>query len=160
MNSGPPIFNEICSALRAARLSSRKGLGELISKRRGLPGVQAFFGVRRSSARLLVQIPGSVAKMSCAAIARHAALGTAWLSLSLGAFAAWVKVKNPKAPGSEGRGRRGVRTNTQPLAVDLRLFIAPTREYASPSPTSCPVRRRWLRASSRPRLYGKRSVPC
>src|SRR6516162_6229383 len=88
MNSGPPIFNEICSALRAARLSSRKGLGELISKRRGLPGVQAFFGVRRSSARLLVQIPGSVAKMSCAAIARHAALGTAWLSLSLGAFAA------------------------------------------------------------------------
>src|SRR6516165_10798857 len=87
--------------------------------------------------------------MSCQhLIARHAALGTAWLSLSLGAFAAWVKVKNPKAPGSEGRGRRGVRTNTQPLAVDLRLFIAPTREYASPSPTSCPVRRRWLRASS------------
>jgi len=70
MNSGPPIFNEICSALRAARLSSRKGLGELISKRRGLPGVQAFFGVRRSSARLLVQIPGSVAKMSCAAFNR------------------------------------------------------------------------------------------
>jgi hypothetical protein len=27
-------------------------------------GVQAFFGARRSSARLLVQIPGSAAKMS------------------------------------------------------------------------------------------------
>ena len=70
--------------------SSRKGLGELISKRRGLPGVQAFFGVRRSSARLLVQIPGTVAKMSCAAFnraTRRARNGLA-LSLSLGAFAA------------------------------------------------------------------------
>ena len=34
MNSGPAIFDEICSALCAARLSSRKGLGELISKGR------------------------------------------------------------------------------------------------------------------------------
>lgn len=32
--------------------------------REGFAGVQAFFGARRSSARLLVQIPGSAAKMS------------------------------------------------------------------------------------------------
>jgi CRP-like cAMP-binding protein len=32
--------------------------------REGCTGVQAFFGARRSSARLLVQIPGSAAKMS------------------------------------------------------------------------------------------------
>jgi CRP-like cAMP-binding protein len=35
--------------------------------REGCAGVQAFFGARRSSARLLVQIPGSAAKMSRAA---------------------------------------------------------------------------------------------
>ena len=34
MNSGPSIFDEICSGLCTARLSSRKGLGELISKGR------------------------------------------------------------------------------------------------------------------------------
>ena len=33
-------------------------------------GMQAFFGARRSSARLLVQIPGSAAKMSRAAFDR------------------------------------------------------------------------------------------
>jgi CRP-like cAMP-binding protein len=38
--------------------------------REGCAGVQAFFGARRSSARLLVQIPGSAAKMSCAAFNR------------------------------------------------------------------------------------------
>src|SRR5215467_5826200 len=32
--------------------------------REGCTGVQTFFGARRSSARLLVQIPGSAAKMS------------------------------------------------------------------------------------------------
>jgi CRP-like cAMP-binding protein len=35
--------------------------------REGFAGVQAFLGARRSSARLLVQIPGSAAKMSRAA---------------------------------------------------------------------------------------------
>jgi CRP-like cAMP-binding protein len=35
--------------------------------REGCAGVQAFFGARRSSARLLVQIPGTAAKMSRAA---------------------------------------------------------------------------------------------
>jgi CRP-like cAMP-binding protein len=35
--------------------------------REGCAGVQAFFGARRSSARLLVQIPGSAARMSRAA---------------------------------------------------------------------------------------------
>ena len=35
--------------------------------REGFAGVNAFFGARRSSARLLVQIPGSAAKMSRAA---------------------------------------------------------------------------------------------
>jgi CRP-like cAMP-binding protein len=38
--------------------------------REGCTGVQAFFGARRSSARLLVQIPGSAAKMSRAAFNR------------------------------------------------------------------------------------------
>jgi CRP-like cAMP-binding protein len=38
--------------------------------REGFAGVQAFFGARRSSARLLVQIPGSAAKMSRAAFNR------------------------------------------------------------------------------------------
>ena len=38
--------------------------------REGCAGVQAFFGARRSSARLLVQIPGNVAKMSRAAFNR------------------------------------------------------------------------------------------
>src|SRR5215469_14141836 len=38
--------------------------------REGCTGVQAFFGARRSSARLLVQIPGSAAKMSGAAFNR------------------------------------------------------------------------------------------
>ena len=38
--------------------------------REGCTGVQTFFGARRSSGRLLVQIPGSVAKMSCAAFNR------------------------------------------------------------------------------------------
>jgi CRP-like cAMP-binding protein len=38
--------------------------------REGCAGVQAFFGASRSSARLLVQIPGSAAKMSCAAFNR------------------------------------------------------------------------------------------
>ena len=38
--------------------------------REGYAGVQAFFGARRSSARLLVQIPGSAAKMSRAAFNR------------------------------------------------------------------------------------------
>jgi CRP-like cAMP-binding protein len=38
--------------------------------REGFAGVQAFFGARRSSARLLVQIPGSAAKMSRAAFDR------------------------------------------------------------------------------------------
>jgi CRP-like cAMP-binding protein len=38
--------------------------------REGCAGVQAFFGARRSSARLLVQIPGSAAKMSRAAFDR------------------------------------------------------------------------------------------
>jgi CRP-like cAMP-binding protein len=38
--------------------------------REGFAGVQAFFGARRSSARLLMQIPGSVAKMSRATFER------------------------------------------------------------------------------------------
>ena len=38
--------------------------------REGCAGVQAFFGARRSSARLLVQIPGSAAKMLRAAFDR------------------------------------------------------------------------------------------
>jgi len=38
--------------------------------REGCAGVQAFFGAKRSSARLLVQIPGSAAKMSRAAFNR------------------------------------------------------------------------------------------
>ena len=38
--------------------------------REGCTGVQAFFGARRSSARLLVQIPGSAAKMSRVAFDR------------------------------------------------------------------------------------------
>ena len=38
--------------------------------REGCTGVQAFFGARRSSARLLVQIPGSAAKMSRTAFNR------------------------------------------------------------------------------------------
>jgi len=38
--------------------------------REGCTGVQAFFGAKRSSARLLVQIPGSAAKMSRAAFNR------------------------------------------------------------------------------------------
>jgi CRP-like cAMP-binding protein len=38
--------------------------------REGCAGVQAFFGARRSSARLLVQIPGSAARMSRAAFNR------------------------------------------------------------------------------------------
>src|SRR5215467_12340819 len=38
--------------------------------REGCTGVQTFFGARRSSARLLVQIPGSAAKMSRAAFNR------------------------------------------------------------------------------------------
>jgi CRP-like cAMP-binding protein len=38
--------------------------------REGCGGVQAFFGARRSSARLLVQIPGSAAKMSRVAFNR------------------------------------------------------------------------------------------
>jgi CRP-like cAMP-binding protein len=38
--------------------------------REGCAGVQAFFGAKRSSARLLVQIPGSAAKMSRAAFDR------------------------------------------------------------------------------------------
>ena len=38
--------------------------------REGCTGMQAFFGARTSSVRLLVQIPGSAAKMSRAAFAR------------------------------------------------------------------------------------------
>jgi CRP-like cAMP-binding protein len=38
--------------------------------REGCTGVQAFFGAKRSSARLLVQIPGSAVKMSWAAFNR------------------------------------------------------------------------------------------
>jgi len=38
--------------------------------REGYAAVEAFFGARRSSARLLVQIPGNAAKMSCAALNR------------------------------------------------------------------------------------------
>jgi CRP-like cAMP-binding protein len=38
--------------------------------REGFAGVQAFFGAKRSSARLLVQIPGSAAKMSRATFDR------------------------------------------------------------------------------------------
>ena len=38
--------------------------------REGCTGVQAFFGAKRSSVRLLVQIPGSAAKMSRAAFNR------------------------------------------------------------------------------------------
>jgi CRP-like cAMP-binding protein len=38
--------------------------------REGCTGVQAFFGAKTSSVRLLVQIPGSAAKMSRAAFAR------------------------------------------------------------------------------------------
>jgi CRP-like cAMP-binding protein len=38
--------------------------------REGCTGMQAFFGAKRSSVRLLVQIPGSAAKMSRAAFAR------------------------------------------------------------------------------------------
>jgi CRP-like cAMP-binding protein len=38
--------------------------------REGFAGVQTFFGARRSSARLLVQIPGSAAKMSRATFDR------------------------------------------------------------------------------------------
>src|SRR5262249_56118578 len=38
--------------------------------REGCTGVQTFFGARRSSGRLLVQIPGSAAKMSRAAFDR------------------------------------------------------------------------------------------
>jgi CRP-like cAMP-binding protein len=38
--------------------------------REGFAGVQAFFGARRSSARLLVQIPGSAARMSRATFDR------------------------------------------------------------------------------------------
>src|SRR5215813_2726461 len=38
--------------------------------REGCAGVQAVFGARRSSARLLVQIPGSAAKMSRATFDR------------------------------------------------------------------------------------------
>ena len=38
--------------------------------REGFTGVQAFFGAKTSSVRLLVQIPGSAAKMSRAAFAR------------------------------------------------------------------------------------------
>jgi CRP-like cAMP-binding protein len=38
--------------------------------REGCTGMQAFFGVKTSSVRLLVQIPGSAAKMSRAAFAR------------------------------------------------------------------------------------------
>src|ERR1700686_5562685 len=38
--------------------------------REGCPGMQAFFGAKTSSVRLLVQIPGSAAKMSRAAFAR------------------------------------------------------------------------------------------
>ena len=38
--------------------------------REGFTGVQAVFGAKRSSARLLVQIPGSAAKMSRAAFTR------------------------------------------------------------------------------------------
>ena len=38
--------------------------------REGCAGVEAFFGARRSSARLLVQIPGSAVKMSRAAFNR------------------------------------------------------------------------------------------
>jgi CRP-like cAMP-binding protein len=38
--------------------------------REGCAGVQAVFGAKSSSARLLVQIPGSAAKMSCAAFTR------------------------------------------------------------------------------------------
>ena len=38
MNSGPPIFDEISSG--TARLLSRKGLGELISKGRYAGGIR------------------------------------------------------------------------------------------------------------------------
>src|SRR5665213_2528873 len=38
--------------------------------REGCTGIQAFFGAKTSSIRLLVQIPGSAAKMSRAAFAR------------------------------------------------------------------------------------------
>src|ERR1700692_5139823 len=38
--------------------------------RRGCTGMQAFFGAKTSSVRLLVQIPGSAAKMSRVAFAR------------------------------------------------------------------------------------------
>src|ERR1700729_2332336 len=38
--------------------------------REGCTGMQAFFGAKTSSVRLLVQIPGSAAKMSRAAFAR------------------------------------------------------------------------------------------
>src|SRR6476620_3183593 len=38
--------------------------------REGCTGMQAFFGAKSSSGRLLVQIPGSAAKMSRAAFAR------------------------------------------------------------------------------------------
>src|SRR5450755_3292236 len=40
--------------------------------REGCAGVQAIFGAKRSSARLLVQIPGSAAKVSRAAFIRAA----------------------------------------------------------------------------------------
>jgi CRP-like cAMP-binding protein len=49
--------------------------------REGLTGVKAVFGAKRSSARLLVQIPGTAAKMSRAAFTRAMASMPAFRSL-------------------------------------------------------------------------------
>ena len=63
--------------------------------REGCTGMQAFFGAKTSSVRLLVQIPGSAAKMSRAAFARAVASMPSFrnlMSASIQAFMEQVMV--------------------------------------------------------------------
>ena len=59
--------------------------------REGCAGVQAFFGAKRSSARLLVQIPGSAAKMSRTAFDRAMKSMPSFRSLMLAYIQAFLE---------------------------------------------------------------------
>jgi CRP-like cAMP-binding protein len=59
--------------------------------REGCTGVQAFFGARRSSARLLVQIPGSAARMSRVAFDRAMKLMPSFRGLVLAYVQAFLE---------------------------------------------------------------------
>jgi CRP-like cAMP-binding protein len=86
--------------------------------REGCTGMQAFFGAKTSSVRLLVQIPGSAAKMSRAAFARAMESMPSFRNLTQSLLAEMLGVQRPtithavrelERAGAIEHGRRQVR---------------------------------------------------